>query len=1174
MRKTILPLALALLLTLALPAFAGDTEDYRYALALMSERGEHQLAGEIFERFVRANPGHELAPRAVFYLAGCYSRQQQDASAGDAYRRMLVSYPAAPEELRTQALAYGGDAYFRAGAYEKAAQMYAQLLEKYPQNPLAETCLYWQAESYAQLAQALPQKRGELYNQAVEGFTRFFADWPESKMRAEALYSAGLSAYDARDYQRAREYLERLAREFPQDPRLQEALYHAADSCYWLEDYAAATAGFTRLIGMFADGRFVSEARAGLGWCAYAREDYAQAAREFSEAARLCKDGQKALESSFDAGVAYEMAGDSEAARSEFGKVAASAGHRRQLKALVRLGAISRAQARDLPERRAELLAQARRELEGAYALLDAGSEAELAASAAVLLGECCYDLGDYTAAAEAFSAAAVRWPQERYSPFALYQLALSLAQQKDYQKAAEAIRTLLLEYPQSELRLQAAYAMADFQQALGQVERSRLAYKWLAEEGADWARENTADPQAREKMLAQARALAARALLRLGESHYARAATEEIEQSLAAEYFRRLCAEHPQSPHIPAALLRLGEIAEKGGDFTGACGHYERALAVAESADRELSAPEAAELAQLAQVRLYAEYRRAVVRVLLAQRAQGDERRQGLEVALELVQGFIRARGGDGENARALLERIRYYRAEVLYALGRKDEAVEDYRACYQAQREGELADAALFGLGWSLHDCGQAPAGRLAFEELIERFPHSEYLPEARLLLAAQKRAEGQAQEAVEQARLILEVAKFSAFHARALIEKCAALGELGRHEEAARELEEQISGGSGGADMPKLLYALSWTYWAQAEPRLKQAAELEKEYQALLAGAQLQSLPGEKRSQAEAARERWRRELAAAREQEDKMARVLERVLRDYPDFPALAEVNLRLGEVAYDRGEYPKALERYRQVLQGDGAALADKARYRIAWCNLRLSREGGAQEPAQMRREALLAFMQVCNDSPQSPLAAECAWRAAEIMREDGEFARALNLYEKAMAAQTAEIARGAEYGRALCLLEMQEYSRALNAFKDYLRGNAGGVLTHEANWGAGFAALNLGANIEAQEFFTAARAGDYGGEAAAKARYGLGLIALEQQDYRAAREEFRKVDVFHSQWQEVAALSLIKAAEASRQMGEHAAAARDLQRIISHYSGSPHAAQARAMLGAEQDGKN
>lgn len=1155
----------------------GETEDFQYALALMGEREEYALAAEKFEDFARRNPSHNLAPKAMFYLGGCYTRMKKDATAAETYMQLVKLYPQAEEKIRQEALSYGGDAWFRASRFDKAAEMYSELLRAYPKCQLAESALYWRAECGTRLAAAGTDKGGEEYRKALVDYKQFIGEYPASKLRADALNSAGFCAYEAKDYPRAQDFFTQFIREFPQDTRNEEALYHVADSCYWQEDYVAAQTGFKNLLTRFPNGKLSAEARAGLGWCSYGQKEYTQAGREFLEASRQQKDRAMSLASLYDAGVAFEQAGDDAAAEESFTQVAEEAAHPRQARALARLGGLARRKSLQMPQKvSAEELQKAEALLNRAFARIDECGSAEEAAGAVVQLGETRLDLERFDAAAEAFAVVARRWPESRFAPYALYQYSLACSEQKKYAEAAEAIRELLKNYPQNGLRLQAAYAMADYQYALGEVEKSRKAYLWLADGGMSWAQKSSAEGRAAQ--IERANELAAKSLLRLGESYYAGGNPGDTAE--AEKFFSRLRGDHGQSAYAPAACLRLGEINEKRGDLAAAMECYEQAQTLAKVCINDVKDDK--RRAELEQVMTYGQYRGGVVSVLAAQKLPaGAEKTASLKRALTQIDSFLRvfnvAGSSSGSNVtgafeagtenQKLMARAQYYRGEVLYALGRKAESAVAYQASYDAERSGPLADAALFGLAWSRRDTGDAVKAREGMKELTERFTGSEYVPEALLLLAAIKREAGENEAALADARRVSHDYSGSRFAGRARAEEARILSALNRQEEAATELAEYIRKNPASVEVAQLLYAQSWAYWEIAEPLFGRAAQKEKELQTLTSGAEFSSLSASKRTQAEQLQKELIEARSAAREQEDRMVSVLERLVREYPDFPALADAELRLGEAAYDRGELEAAQEHYRIALEKGGLTLADKARYRLAWCSLRATKKAEKTVVGTLRMQALDNFMRVCNDFPQSPLAGECAWRAGELLREENDFSRALNLYEKAITRGASdEVKLGAEYGRALCLLEMKRYSESLDAFKIFLKAHPQSLLSHEASWGAGFAALNLGATSDARDFFTAAKSGDYGGEAAAKARYGLGMIALEEKNYRDAREEFRKVDVFHAQWQQVAALSLLKAAEASRKLGDAAAAAKDLELLLSRYAQSEQVAVARQML--------
>ncbi|MBP5234268.1 MAG: hypothetical protein J6333_12805, partial [Planctomycetes bacterium] len=453
-----------------------------------------------------------------------------------------------------------------------------------------------------------------------------------------------------------------------------------------------------------------------------------------------------------------------------------------------------------------------------------------------------------------------------------------------------------------------------------------------------------------------------------------------------------------------------------------------------------------------------------------------------------------------------------------------------------------------------------------------LLDAYPQCACRDGAYAIACAAAQAANQHAEALALARRWKEECPASA--ARATVEEAQALdasGEAGAAEKLLSPyLAPRAQGAPEAAERPRALQLLGLACWHQAEPLFAKADAAAVRLRDFLGGKKLRELDETKRERAAVLRREWLDALSAAREAENRMVAALSLAVDDYPELPGRAANLLRLGEAAYDRGQLDSAMGRYRQALAADAAGVADKARYRLGWCALRQSEKAAGAEKKRLRQEAEREFAGVARDFPQSPLAGESAWQAAELRRAARDFAGARPLYEQAREhGRTAEIRDGAACAAAACLLELRQYREAYDAFKAFAAAAHAGpakAWLPEANWGAGFAALKLGAYDEAREYFLAAKAGNYNGEAAAKARYGLGMIEFEQGHWKSAREEFRKVELFHAAWPEVAALARVKAAAASQELGEAESAARDLQRVIDKYAGAAAVAQARELL--------
>lgn len=1148
MRKALLSLTILGCLGAAGAAADDFDEDYRYAAALMADRGEYAAAAEKFAA-LGARPDARAA-KALYCLANCRLKMKDERQAAECYEKIVRDFP--DDKLAADAAGYGADAFFRAGDPARAEELYSLLLAKYPQHPAARAAAYWRAECRVRLAAAEKDaaRAEKLYQGALADYRAFTAE-PQA-MLAEALFSAGGAAFARGDYAAAAEFYGRLDKEFPAHPQREEALYRLAESAYWRQDAARAEELYRRLRQEFPGGKLAADALAGLGWCAYGRKDFRAAGEKFAEAASLRSDPAAAAAGHFDAGAAFAEAGIPASAEAEF-RHAAAAGNPRALAAQLRLGGLARAEKTDAGRARAEKYY--------VEALAAAGDD-QLGAEAAAMLGGLRLGRGDAAGAETAFAAGWEKWPESRFAAFSAYHLALAQMRQEKNAAAAETLRGLLGRYPHRRFRLAAAYAMADCQLALQAPEKARAAWGWLADEGRAWAEKAAALPENADEdfnaVRAQAAALGARALLRLGESFYG---AEAAEPARAEAYFARLTREYPNDPLAAAAELRLGEIAEKKNDAAGAVAHCRAALAALEKSGVKDAAAE--------NVRMHAAYRLAAAGVLQAP-ADGAGREKALADAAAALRKFIEDFSAPA--AQSWRARARYYLAEAEHALGHKAEAEAAYAAAYADDPRGTLADAALFGAAWYAREKGEGARAAELCQKLLDGFPQSASTAGALRMLCAHALETKKYDDGLNWARRLGK--EFPAERARAEVAEAQLLdgkGEAAAAEKILAKYQEKPAADSPEAgERARALQVLSLACWHQAEPKLAAAGKAEQAFKDFLGGRKMRELEDGKRARATELRQAWLDALSGAREVENRMIAALETLAREYPELPGRAETLLRLGETAYERGSLAAAREHFMAALAADAAAVADKAHYRLGWCALRRLGSAGAADKAALRTEARREFAAVVEKSPDSRFAGESAWQAAELAREVGDCAAALPLYEKAMQDKSqAEIAAGAECARALCLLELEKYGEAAAAFKAFVGGagkDAGKAWLPQAEWGAGYAALRLGAYDEARDYFLAAKENRGDGEAAAKARYGLGLIEFTQGHWKNAREEFRKVEIFHSAWPEVAALALVKAAAASRELGEAESASADLRRVLERYAGASSAGEAKEML--------
>lgn len=106
-----------------------------------------------------------------------------------------------PEKLYASAMAT-----FRSEAYGQAVLEFSELVNRFPQHPLASNSQYWIGEVYY---------RQRDFRQALVEFQKLVDGYPQSALVPEALLKLGLCHRDLKDTAAARESFERVVKGYP-----------------------------------------------------------------------------------------------------------------------------------------------------------------------------------------------------------------------------------------------------------------------------------------------------------------------------------------------------------------------------------------------------------------------------------------------------------------------------------------------------------------------------------------------------------------------------------------------------------------------------------------------------------------------------------------------------------------------------------------------------------------------------------------------------------------------------------------------------------------------------------------------------------------------------------------------------------------------------------------------
>ena len=252
----------------------------------------HDPAGA--KRVLDAAATDPAAGRAGYQLAAgqVAEAQNRNQDAIHIFKSLLLAYPltteaaiartkltslGAADTLTSEELRSLGDAYYRAGRYEEAAEQYRALALKEALDAQARSGFAVAAaacdlklkrltESEAEalpdtnddngarrlyLLMELARNRNDL-DQQTSLVTRMETDFPQSQWLAEALFSSGNMYLLRKDYARAAEYYAYLAEHFPSNKNASAAHWRAGWLNYRLANYTVAEHMFDEQIHTFA----------------------------------------------------------------------------------------------------------------------------------------------------------------------------------------------------------------------------------------------------------------------------------------------------------------------------------------------------------------------------------------------------------------------------------------------------------------------------------------------------------------------------------------------------------------------------------------------------------------------------------------------------------------------------------------------------------------------------------------------------------------------------------------------------------------------------------------------------------------------------------------------------------------------------------------------------------
>lgn len=987
--------------------------------------------------------------------------------------------------------------------------------------------------------------------------------------RADEQYQYVAGLYDKGLHELVVKEARTFLKEHPDHPRASLARYRLASSLFELEKPAEAAPEFRTLC---ADAGFTyrGEAALRLGQCELELEHLDRAEAALNQALASGEDYLRAP-AAFLLGEARFRSGDYAEASKRYAEALERAPE----------GEYAPLALRGLAwcDRRTDANAKA---AQRAQLFLQRYPQHELANELRFLAGDALLAAGDPRAALDA-------WKSVQEGPFfdaALRGRGFALSALGDLDASARAFGELLARFPDGRFAAEAALQQGAHLVRAGRAEEALVPLNAkVAGEGSEllyWRARAESESGAKERALATVdRALAAKPegelserlralrgdlafdLGRLDEAarDYERSGSDYALHAAAIAHLNagrydeaarvagELLEQHAGSPYANATRLALGEarFAQK---------RYDEALAafapLAAAGDDVPRAERSRALSRVAWCRyLQGELDQAAT--LFAGLAERFDDANEADEALFMA-GRAREEAGDAEGARkAFAKHLERFpkserRGEASLHLARLEPGTARLEALVQGGAEGELAERALFELAQRQEKAGELSEAAQTYGELLRRYPTCADAPAARYAKAwCLERTNEPAQALREletllrtppEGELALAALELSVWAARDAgeIERCVsawrAFGAQCRDEarafRAAGAAARALEAGGRPDEAQQLLNELAGRV---RDPGVALELCLERSRIALRAG-ELDAAEKDVQRAFEFAKQRGAAEQGAA-----------------------LAEAAFFTGEALFDAKQYQRADALYASAARVEGSAVAIEASYKQGFARLM------EEDPAR----AAESFRAVVDAGSSNELFGEGLFLLGEALYRAGRFQEAVApLARLCKEMPKHESVPKALFRLGLARFELGDFKGAEAALSELARKAPDFENRAEAEWTRGRALAELGDARGARAAFERV-VGEDPGVMAARARLGLGRLALDAQDLDEALGQFLKVSLLFAHEAEVSE-ALYWAGRCLEAQKEPELARRQYQELLDEHADSAFAGEARERM--------
>ncbi len=178
------------------------------------------------------------------------------------------------EDLATLSLYQIGNCYYSSDGFYEARIIYKEVIRLYPKTEESKKAshgiilTYWQQKNL---------------KEARESYNRFLEEFGRDEIADNVRYLFGNALFEEKKYKEALDEYERGAQEFPNGRSLEFCCYQAANCLFSLEEFEKAARAYQKFIKDFAKSQVLQDTKLRLAYCYYNLKSFKEALKIYQE---------------------------------------------------------------------------------------------------------------------------------------------------------------------------------------------------------------------------------------------------------------------------------------------------------------------------------------------------------------------------------------------------------------------------------------------------------------------------------------------------------------------------------------------------------------------------------------------------------------------------------------------------------------------------------------------------------------------------------------------------------------------------------------------------------------------------------------------------------------------------------------------------------------------------